>query len=273
MDIRDLPFDMAHSKDEVMEMLNRGKDYDDTKIRSELCAYDTAENPAKLCQLFRGDEEGLVLEEHPKNDKKKVIFYTDCCREGKETQLLHQFSDQIDKEHYDFWVGCDSEKTKKHVDSAYPMLHDSQNISSEDDIRLSSVGAPVKELYLKGKIDFEKAMKYLIHEYGLIPVQQYGYSHFDTFVIYDTVDPEMIISMALMDAGSKVLFITKDMLKEVENGNVFMKDAVRFAADYCRVIAVTDAEDKDAAERVLGADWTGKVSVASDVTGLNLLIR
>ncbi len=273
MDIRELPFDMAHSREEVLDMLNRGKDYDDTKIRSELCAYDAADNPAKFCQLFRDDETGLVLEDHPKNNKKKVIFYSDCCREGRETELLHQFSEQVDRDQYDFWVGCDSEKTKQHVDSAYPMLHDSMNISSEDDIRLSSVGAPVKELYLKGSIDFKTAMEYLIHEYGVIPVQQYGYSHFDTFVIYDMLDPEMIISMALLEADSKVIFITKDILSEVENGNTFMKDAVRFAADYCKVAAVTDKDIAEAAEKLLGDSWTGRVSVIDNVADINELLK
>ncbi len=273
MDIRDLPFDMAHSKDEVMEMLNRGKTYDDTKIRSELCAYDAADNPSKLCQLFRDDETGLVLEDHPHNDKEKVIIYTDCCREGSETELLKAFSSQVDEEKIDYWIGCDSEKTKKWVDNAYPMLHESKNISSEDDIRLSSIGAPVKELYISGKIDFEKAMNYLIHEYGAIYVQQYGYTLFDTFVIYDTVDPEMIISMALSECKRKVLFITKDIISAVEKGDYFMRDAVRFAADYCHAVCVNDEGDREAAENMLSESWAGKVSVIKSVEDMNDLIK
>ena len=152
MDIRELPFDMAKSKDDVINMLNNGKGYDDTEIRQKLCAYDSADNPAKLCQLFADDEEGLVLDEHPHDSRKKVIFYSECCREGAETELLHSFSTQVDPDKTDYWVGCDSNKTKKHISGAYPMLLEVQNISSEDDIRLSTIGAPIKELYLSGKM-------------------------------------------------------------------------------------------------------------------------
>ena len=273
MDIRDLPFDMAHSKEEVISMLNRGKDYDDTEIRNSLCAYDAPDNPAKLCQLFRDDENGLVLEEHPRNDKKKVLFYSDCCREGFETKLLEELSSKIDKEAYDYWIGCDSNKTKSHVASAYPMLHDNQNISSEDDIRLSSVGAPVKELYLSGKIDFETAITYLKYEYGLIPIQWYGYSDFDTYAIYDSVYPELIISLALSSAKNKILFITADMVSNIKSGDKFMEDAVKFAGKYMSVIAVTNNGLREEAEKILSDTWTGNISVVKNSDAIISLLN
>ncbi|SNU08559.1 CDP-Glycerol:Poly(glycerophosphate) glycerophosphotransferase [Lachnospiraceae bacterium] len=272
MDIRELPFDMAKSKDDVINMLNNGKGYDDTEIRQKLCAYDSADNPAKLCQLFADDEEGLVLDEHPHDSRKKVIFYSECCREGAETELLHSFSTQVDSDKTDYWVGCDSNKTKKHISGAYPMLLEVQNISSEDDIRLSTIGAPIKELYLSGKIDFGTAIKYLIHEYGLISIQEYGYTVFDTMVIYDTPNPEMILSLALSSAKNKVLFINKDILSKIENGNTFLKDSIAYAADYCSVVAVTDKADKETAEKLLSKTWKNKVSVIESVEDMNGLL-
>ncbi|MBO4863755.1 MAG: CDP-glycerol glycerophosphotransferase family protein [Eubacterium sp.] len=272
MDIRGLPFDMAHSKQEVIDMLNRGKDYDDTTIRESMCAYDDPDNPEKLCQLFRDDEEGLVLEDHPHNDKKKVIFYSDCLREGKETDLLNDISDTIDKDSYDYWIGCDSMKTKSHVASAYPMLHDNQNISSEDDIRLSSIGAPIKELYLEGKLDFETAIKYLKYEYGLIPIQWYGYTDFDVLTVYDCVYPELVISFALSSAKNRILFMTEDMIANIKSGDKFMEDAVRFASEYMTVIAVTDPHFKEEAEKILPQDWAGNVSVLENADAITELL-
>ncbi|MBP3233805.1 MAG: CDP-glycerol glycerophosphotransferase family protein [Eubacterium sp.] len=170
MKLRELPFDLAETKDDIISFLNKGKTYDDTEIKQKLCNYDSADAPSKLCRLFADDEEGLTLEDHPHDNRKKILVYSECCREGNETELLHLFSNQIDKSSYDYRICCDTNKTHQHKASAYPMLHEVQTISSEDDIRLSSIGAPLKDLYLSGNISFAKAMKYLIHEYGLISI-------------------------------------------------------------------------------------------------------
>ncbi|MCR5418062.1 MAG: CDP-glycerol glycerophosphotransferase family protein [Lachnospiraceae bacterium] len=270
-DITTLPFDKARSKEELVEMLNRGKNYDDTQIRSELCAYDSPRNAEKLSQLFAGDESGLTLEEHPHNDMPKVLFYTECCREGKETELLSQFSAAVDKSKYDYRIGCDTKKTADHLGSAYPMLHDSDVITSEDVIKLSSIGAPLKQKCLKGRIGFDKAIEYLQHEYALIPIQYYGYTKFDLLAIYDTPNADMILSLSLADAKSKALFITDDILKMIDEGDAFMKDAIRFAGDHCNVCAVSSPENVAKAEQILSDKWKDKVSVINDVSAMQKL--
>lgn len=82
----------------------------------------------------------------------------------------------------------------------------------------------------------------------------------------------MIMSLALSSAKKKVLFITKDILSKIENGDNFLKDSIHFSSDYCSVISVTDENDIAAAEKILPRKWKNKVSVLSDIDGLNKLL-
>ncbi|MBR1749313.1 MAG: CDP-glycerol glycerophosphotransferase family protein [Ruminococcus sp.] len=59
MDMLTLPFDMAHSKQEIIDALNRGKTYDDTQARQQFCQYDSRENAKKLCQLICSKKKGM----------------------------------------------------------------------------------------------------------------------------------------------------------------------------------------------------------------------
>ncbi len=273
MDIETLPFDKAYTPDELVEMLRRGKTYDDSRIREELCGYDSPDNAEKLCQIFAGDETGLVLEEHPHNTKKKVIFYTQCCREGRETSLLAEFSKQMDKETYDYWIGCDTEKVKSHLSSAYPMLHESAVITSDEKIKFSSIGGPVRKKYRSGKMDFDTAITYLAHEYALVPIQEYGYTKFDLFVIYDTPNPDMILALSLSGAEHKALFITDSMLEAVAGGDTILRDAIGFAADHCNVVAVSREDALEQAAGILSDRWKDRISVIDSVDGLNKLVE
>ena len=58
MDMLTLPFDMAHSKQEIIDALNRGKTYDDTEARQQFCRYDSKENAKKLCRLICSKKKG-----------------------------------------------------------------------------------------------------------------------------------------------------------------------------------------------------------------------
>ena len=57
----------------------------------EFCAYDSVENAHKLCSLFLGTEDKVVVEAIPKNKKKKVMIIQMHCpsvqrRSGLEKQ-------------------------------------------------------------------------------------------------------------------------------------------------------------------------------------------
>ncbi len=241
MDIRDLPFDMAKSPEDIISMLQRGKTYDDTEVFNSLCAYDSPQNAEKLCQLFRGSEEGLVLQEIPGSQTPKILFYTDCCHSKKARDVMDQLV-QKPQDRYELFVGAEEKKTNANVDEAYPMLFHANVFCYVDDTGLSSVAAPLLKLYQDGKLPFKKVIGMLEHEYALMPIRMYGNKVFETVAIYDTLNPEMVLALALSAAKNRLLFLSDEMIAEMAE-NTFFRDAVAHAASYCHLVIVSSRED------------------------------
>lgn len=250
LDIRNLPFDKAQTADEVIEMLNRGKQYDDTEIFESLCKYDGHDNAEKLCQLFTGNTQGLTLEDIPGTSAEKVLLYTENCSCAAATDLLDQLV-QTEQQRYEIYVGCEEDKVRKNKKKAYPMMFHANVIASKNEEGISSVGIPVLQSYLNGKISFRKAMEFLKHEYALVPIRMYGNAKFDTIAVYDTTNPEMILALALSSAKNRLLFVNQQMAAKMKEGDQFLKDAIIYAAEYCKQIIVASDEDGNYLKSIL----------------------
>ena len=119
-------------------------------------------------------------------------------------------------------------------------------------------------MHLEGKIPFSAAFGYLKYEYALTARRFYGDAALDTVCIYDTVDPDLVLGLSLADVDNKVLFISDRMADELSKGNKFLKDAVRTAAQYCSIVAVSSEENKKAAETLLRRSDRAKIRIAED---------
>ncbi|MBR2547149.1 MAG: CDP-glycerol glycerophosphotransferase family protein [Eubacterium sp.] len=262
IDIRELSLDMAFSREDVIRLLRKesaaegassgglshdsseegtaGSSSDKTDI-SEWYRYDAADNPEKLCGILLGRTDGLELQDIPRTDAKKVLIYTDGFYPGHETDMLKELTavDSGWNDNTEVYVGCDDAKTTENVGTAYPELYNMDLIASDDTQPLSSIGSAVLDLYKSGKIRFKTAMEYLIHEYGLAPLRMYGGTRFDMVCIFDTDDPETVISLALSPAKQKALFFSDRMADKLLGGDRFLKDAVGFACRYCGLLVYT----------------------------------
>lgn len=262
MDLRELPFDIAKSREEVLEALNRGKTYDDSEIFKRVCEYDSKDNAKKLCQVILGDEKGLNIYNYQQSGKENIFIYTDYAKRGSQTDLLREYCLKTDKKVY---IVCDDfatrESLKQKTTSAYPMMHENSTIGVSTDMKLSSAGIWVKDLYIKGEIPFEEAIKVLQYDYALYPIRVLGRAKIDTLMIYDTVNPEVLSGLALAPADKKILVMGKDIIDKIENGDIFLKDAIRYASAYCNAVLVMDKEDSERAEPYVCEYWTGKIQV------------
>ncbi|MCR5067577.1 MAG: hypothetical protein K6A14_05910, partial [Erysipelotrichaceae bacterium] len=154
----------------------------------------------------------------------------------------------------------------------YPMLHETSVIASDVKFELSSVGEPLRKAVIDGAVSFEKAIRYLRNEYALWGVRAYGDVSFDLLAIYDVLDPDAILSLALSGAKKKALFITEAILEEIRQGNAFLAETVRYAANFCCCVAVTDEKLTPAAAAVLPESIGKNLSVISSVESLSELI-
>lgn len=271
MDLMELPFDKAYSKEEVLAALNRGKTYDDTEARQTYCAYDTPENAQKLCQLFLGDETGLLCDEIPRGKQKiKTLLYSYNCAPGSATDLLNDYIHNYDKKTQWLCVSCEREATAEHKKTAFPMLFQVPVFGAEEHIFLSAMGAAVREQYLAEQISFDQMIRLLKYDYALEFRHMYGEAKFDCLMIYDVTAPEIILTLACSDVPQKLLFLQNTMLEKAREDR-FLADALNYASKRCNAVFVMQKEQLSEAVELVDARWKRKLQVIETVQDLKLI--
>lgn len=209
MDLMELPFDKAVTPEEVLAAINRGKTYDDEAAYQEFCAYDSVENAHKLCSLFLGTEDEVVVEAIPKNKKKKVMIYSDALSECTETQWLRKTAENCaGSDTVELFISCNQDMVNENKDSAYPLLNKVPVIGTTADYFPSAMGHTAKKLYESGKITIGQAMSIWKYDYAAAVRRFLGRAAFDLAVLLDVTDPEKLLSLTFMDQPNKIMIIS-----------------------------------------------------------------
>ena len=255
MDLMELPFDKAVTPEEVLAAINRGKTYDDEAAYQEFCAYDSVENAHKLCSLFLGTEDEVVVEAIPKNKKKKVMIYSDALSECTETQWLRKTAENCaGSDTVELFISCNQDMVNENKDSAYPLLNKVPVIGTTADYFPSAMGRTAKKLYESGKITIGQAMSVWKYDYAAAVRRFLGRAAFDLAVLLDVTDPEKLLSLTFMDQPNKIMIISDLMYKEItENNNTFLKDALQVSASYMRAVFVKNEEQYAYISQMIGA--------------------
>lgn len=254
MDLMELPFDKAITPEEVLAAINRGKTYDDEAAYQEFCAYDSVENAHKLCSLFLGTEDEVVVEAIPKNKKKKVMIYSDALSECMETQWLRKTAENCaGSDTVELFISCNQDMVNENKDSAYPLLNKVPVIGTTADYFPSAMGRTAKKLYESGKITIGQAMSIWKYDYAAAVRRFLGRAAFDLAVLLDVTDPEKLLSLTFMDQPNKIMIINDLMYKEItENNNTFLKDALQVSASYMRAVFVKNEEQYAYISQMIG---------------------
>lgn len=254
MDLMGLPFDKAVTPEEVLAAINRGKTYDDEAAYQEFCAYDSVENAHKLCSLFLGTEDEVVVEAIPKNKKKKVMIYSDALSECTETQWLRKTAENCaGSDTVELFISCNQDMVNENKDSAYPLLNKVPVIGTTADYFPSAMGHTAKKLYESGKITIGQAMSIWKYDYAAAVRRFLGRAAFDLAVLLDVTDPEKLLSLTFMDQPNKIMIISDLMYKEItENNNTFLKDALQVSASYMRAVFVKNEEQYAYISQMIG---------------------
>ncbi|MBO6140658.1 MAG: CDP-glycerol glycerophosphotransferase family protein [Ruminococcus sp.] len=265
MDMLTLPFDMAYSKEDIIRCLNKGKKtYDDTKARAEFCAYDCPDSADKLCRLFRGSEEGLELRDIPKSGRQTILAVSERCADTPESLRLLGIAKGYDKRFADLYLSSDYSRTGTSA-PAYPLLFETPAFGYRGEVKLSYEGKEVYALYEQGRISFEKAFEVLKYDYYLNSKAMYGESEFDCIFVYDVSDLDIIMSLAMMKAKRKYLYINNALIEKLLENDKKTLDYLSAAADYFGQIFAYKANISDRLPEAVdlnadNAKWIADVS-------------
>lgn len=269
INLMELPFDKAYSKEEVLEALNRGKTYDDTWARETFCGYDSPENAQKLCQLFLKKEDGLALLPAVSNTKCKTLIYSRSCQAGRETQLLHQYTRCFNNDSQEIYVGCDMVQVAQNTESAFPMLFETPVIGSNEEFSVSALSRAFRELYLEKKISLQKLMGIMKYDCEQEFRRMYGNAAFDRVILYDIDHSETLLALACANVPIRHLVLPVHVLNAAKT-NQYLSDAIRYAAQECATVSVLD-ESAIAGAAALTGCKAGRIRVLRTAEDLDAL--
>jgi CDP-glycerol glycerophosphotransferase (TagB/SpsB family) len=271
MDISELPFDKALTKEEVLAALNRGKTYDDGGAFERFCAYDTTESAALLCSLFLGEEQvGDRLAPIGKEQERSVLIYDESCGSRQGAGLLHDFLTGHAIAGDGYYVGYDCDLVDENMDKAYQLLRDTAVIGASADPHFGRISRGAMELYRQEKVSYDELIGILKYDYYLNAHRWYGSAKFDVEIIYDVTDADRLLTLLAIPA-KRLLFLSEEAVKKMESGDEFFRRTVLFAVRHCMGVFARDEETKIAAKTLLPGDIA--VTLIGNAVQLRRLLR
>jgi hypothetical protein len=254
MEIDELPFDKALTKEDVLAALNRGKTYDDSAAFERFCSYDSTENASLLCSLLL-DEERVTDRVAPvgADRERSVLIYDESCGDKQAVKLLDEFVTYFGIKGDGYYVGCDIALVDENKKTAYPFLYHTAVIGTRDNPHFGKTSRGALELYEQGRLDYDELREYLKYDYYLNAHRWFGSAGFDVAVIYDVADAHRLLTLLAVPA-KRLLFIGDEALKKLESGDEFFRRTVLFAIRHCMGVFARDKKIKIAAKPLLPED-------------------
>lgn len=214
MDIRDLPFPITETEEDLIFELHRGKEYDDEGFTETFTRYDSARNTELLCRsMILGDFSEVEIRDFEK-ERKAVFIVADSFRKGRGTELLYELADS-GKWGDNVYLSFQEKVADENVENVYPLI---KNVNI-----FATKGKPLTERTERNRL------------YNTIDIQK--------FILLDPADAGRIrafscfpepVCMILTERQSGLINEgDKDMLKAVrtfekyENGIYTLSEEVR----------------------------------------------
>ena len=213
MDIRDLPFPITETNEDLIREMKCGKGYDDTQFMSEFNAYDSGRNTELLLRsMLLGDFSEVEIREFEK-EPDAVFFVADSFREGRILDMLYEL-DRSGKWPQNVYLSFQEKVADEDVQNIYPLLRDVPIFATK--------GKPLTERTERNRL------------YNTIDIKR--------FVLADPADPARIRAFACFPEDVR-LVLTERQIEEMKNGNKEMIKAVKRFNKYGNGIYTINTDD------------------------------
>lgn len=268
--LKAMSFAKAYTNAQLIKELNTPKKYNDQEDFDTYCNYDTVDNAKNVCKIFTDNLDGLHLMPIEANGKSNIVIYSECLQKDDSTILLRKYTRIYGKKDRNLYISCSDERVDKYKTSAYSIITETPVIGVTNGILFTAAQSTVHEMYLNNVIDFETYIDLTKESYQLENHRVYGCAQFDTAVLYESDDPQRILAYSQMTCR-KLFFIQDSMIKEVENGNTFLKDACYYMMKKSDKVCVISEEVMEKAQLIWGEE-VGTMTLVDDESKLKDLI-
>lgn len=271
LDFDELPFDIAHTPQETIKALNRGKTIDDEPAQQEFCSFDSAGNAALLSTLLTdAPSSSLAVERLGDGCTPSLMLFVENGADTAHAPLLEGLLATHCENDYHLYLGCDRQLVEKNRKTAYPLLFDFSVMGVNTEPHWGSLGRRVRRLVEAGHLPFNIAIRYLAQEYWLAAQRAWGTSPFAAIVAADIVNPDTLLALALSGCPFALLF-GEPLKKAILEEDRFLKDAVGHALSNSTIVLVPDTDMRTFVHRTFGEDIP--VNIASDAAAYEEVLK
>ncbi|MCR4691760.1 MAG: CDP-glycerol glycerophosphotransferase family protein [Lachnospiraceae bacterium] len=250
LNLMSLPFDKSKTPEGVLRAIRKGKTYHDEAAVKRFCAYDSPENAKKLCGLFLGKEEGVTIEEAPKEHVPNLLLFDQTCGKGPQLELLKKFFKGFGIRGREIYIACERVLADENRKYAYPMLFGKNAIGVEGAIHMSALGRAALDLCKDDKLSFEQTMEIVSYDYRAHSKRIFGRAVFDRILLYEIITMDMLLTL-LYTEGQKILYVTDVMIEKMEEDPMFVK-AAAYAMPYMSGVFAASEKAASAFEKLCG---------------------
>ena len=238
----ELPFPKVYTPEELLEAINKPKEYDDTEFLKRFCTYDNA-NAAKALvdYIFKGIQSPEVIPEKLQaNGKNNVLIYCSTLPLNGITSSLIALMNVIDIEKENIYFSFRQQAIKRNPLrlNKLPKKTDIFPIFSEFIYSYKELIA--KKLFYNFSINTKFVKKHLDRLYKRETLRLFGNTKFDKVIHFTGYEKEVTGFLERFDA-KRAIFVHSNMVSEVKSkGNQHYKSLKEAYNEYDRVVAVSE---------------------------------
>lgn len=238
----ELPFPRTHTTEELVNEINKTKNYDDTEFLKKFCTYDNIQAPKALVDyILKGKENDVILPEKLKdNGKDNVLIYSSTLPLNGITSSLIALMNVIDieKENINF---CFRQRAIKNNPLRLNKLPENTNVFPIfSDFICSFKETIANVLFYKFNINTKFVKKHLDRLYKREIIRFFGNAKFDKVIHFTGYEKKVTGLLQRFDT-KRAIFVHSNMLSEVKSkGNQHFKTLQEAYNKYDRVVAVSE---------------------------------
>ena len=241
-DIRELPFPVVATADELVQELRLPKNYDDACFLQEYCRHDSADATSKLLdRVICGVADGMTEFSVPSNGKKNILMYSGNLTQNGITTALRGLLNSVDNSEYNFYLNFDSTTVGANKTFLFDLPSNVRYTS-----RVGRMSTTLREKLIMRRFDahrmsFERYWQLMKPAYEREVTRQFGGMHFDVAVQFTGYEYKKMLTYSL--AGDKTIFyVHNNMVEESRIKQHQRREVLKYSFNnYDRIVGVSEA--------------------------------
>lgn len=238
--LEEFPFPIVENMNDLIKEINLPKEYDDSKEKSEFCAYDSINASKKICERVILQKKSDVLEvKMPDNGKKNVFIFAGRLANNGITASLKNLIFSIDRTKYNYFLLVDTRGVRNSLDQLRKLSKYVNYYTVKGKMNLTLGQKILTFLYNKDIIKTEKYLLLLQKAYQYEFKREFGDGRIDT-LIHFTGYATKKINLFSQFKGNNIIYVHSDMRKEAKLKGKQRLDVLKHAYNnYDKVVVVT----------------------------------